>query len=334
MLSICIPTYNRAVFLQGLLENIFSEMAYSEYLNDVQILVVDGNSSDNTSQIIEAFNGDGRRIKYYKREEKVGIDKDILKCIEISDGVYCWLLSDDDRLTTGAIKNLVNHLRNERDLTGCFVNRQPYDFLMKKKVVESKGWPGRLLMKDQIFIDKVECFNWIGMDFGFLSSQVVKRSEWQKVIEGDVFGELYNSYYLMAHIIFKMMDKKFKWLYISNPLVKQRTGNDSFLKRDGIMKRQLIEHNSFQIILDRHYHKESEVRKEFFRKMVKRLPRALANLKSQHIGYSLQFRLFKLYYDKYRQYPAFWIKVIPVFFVPNIIFNIVKKVYFKYLVHC
>lgn len=333
LLTICIPTYNRAALLHGLIENIFSEIDQSDYSEDVQILIVDGNSEDNTPQIIEEFKIGGRRIKYFRRENKVGIDRDILKCIELSDGEYCWLFSDDDRLTSGAIKHLVDILREEGNLTGCFCNRQSYDFQMKKKVAEAKGWPGRILKEDHIFIDKAECFKWIGMDFGFLSSQVVKRSEWQSVVEGEIFGELYNSYYLMVHIIFRMMDKKFKWLYINKPLVKQRTGNDSLLNREGIMKRQLVEHNSFQIILDKHYDKESEVRKEIFRKMVARVPRALANLKSQHMGYSLQFRLIKLYYDKYKNYPAFWFKVIPVFLVPNIIFNIVKKVYFKYLVH-
>jgi abequosyltransferase len=333
LLAICIPTYNRSSFLKGLLENIYSELKASENVRNVQIVVVDGNSSDNTAEVVTQFE-DKLSLKYFKREKREGIDKDILKCVELSDGKYCWLFSDDDRLASGSISHILKLLSHEKNLTGCFCNRIPYDSHMERRVAEIKGWPGKIIKADRIFKDKAEFFKCIGMDFGFISSQVVKRSTWQEIADNEVFGDLSNTYYLMAHIIARMMDREFKWLYISNPLVKQRTGNDSFLEQEGIVKRQLIEHNSFQIILDRHYDKESKVRKKFFSKMVDRLPRAIANLKSQHIGYRLQYRLLKLYYDKYKHYLAFWFKVIPVFFVPNIIFCIVKRLYFKYLVRC
>jgi abequosyltransferase len=328
-LTICIPTYNRSFFLKGLIENILSEIDECGLSEDVQILIVDGNSEDNTMDIIENSKNRGK-LKYYRRKKKEGIDKDILKCVELSDAEYCWLFSDDDRLTTRAISHLVNTLRREENLTGCFCNRKAYDFQIEKEVAEVKDWPGKIIKEDRIFTDKAKCFNYIGMDFGFISSQVIRRSEWQKVVEKEDFGELYNSYYLMVHIISRMMDKKFKWLYISKPLIKQRTGNDSLLNSKGVIERQIIEHNSFEKIVGRHYDSKSEEYKIFFKKMVNRLPRVIANLKSQNINYKTQYRLLKLYYGKYNSYSLFWLKVIPIFFLPNIIFNLIKKMYFKY----
>lgn len=329
LLSICIPTYNRASLLKGLIENIFSEIGKSGNGADVQIVIVDGGSEDNTSEIIQKLTSTGE-IKYYRREKKEGIDKDILKCIEIAAGEYCWLFSDDDRFSTGAINYLLNTLRKERDLTGCFCNRKSYDFKMEREVAEARDWPGKSIKEDHIFTDKAECFKRIGMDLGFISSQVVKRSSWQEIVEGESFGDLSNSCYLMVHIIGRMMDKKFKWLYISKPMVKQRTGNDSFLKSRGVIERQMIEHNSFEKVLNCHYSSASEEYKIFFSKMVNRLPRVIANLKSQGIDYKIQFRLFKLYHAKYSHYQAFWFKVVPVFFPPNVVFSIIKKIYFKY----
>lgn len=316
--------------LKELLFNIYSELSTRELLDSVQVVVIDGNSSDTTSQVAQEFLGKFR-LKYFKRDKREGIDRDILKCIELSDGAYCWLFSDDDRFTPGAINHLLNILKREKDLTGCFCNRTPYDALMEKKVAEISGWPGRFIKNDLAFTDKSDFFKSIGMDFGFISSQVVKKSVWQEVVQTEDFRELDGTLYLMAHIISRMMDRDFKWLFLSRPMLKQRTGNDSFLN-EGIMKRQQIEHNSFQLILDRHYAPESAERKAFFRKMVHRLPRALANLKSQQIGYGLQFHLLKLYYLRYKSYPAFWLKVIPIFLIPNLTFEIVKKVYFKYMV--
>jgi len=329
LLTIGIPTLNRSSMLKGLLDNIYSELEASGNVRNVQIVVVDGNSGDNTAEVVTQFENK-LSLKYFKREKRKGIDKDILKCVELSDGEYCWLISDDDRITFGAISHLLRMLTEEKNLTGCFCNRIPYDLHMKKKVAEIRGWPGKIIKEDRIFIDKAEFFKYIGMDFGFISSQVVKRSTWQEIVDAEVFGDLSATYYLMAHIIARMMDRKFKWLYISKPLVKQRTGNDSFLKQDGIMARQLIEHNSFQIILDRHYDKGSEVRKEFFRKIVYRLPRVVANLKSQNINYRTQWKLLKLYCSKYNEYSLFWLNAVPLFFLPNVLFILTRKVYFKY----
>lgn len=329
LLTICIPTYNRSVLLKGLIENILAEIDKSGHAENVQILIVDGKSEDNTAQMIEELKV-GERLKYYRREKKEGIDKDILKCVELAGGKYCWLFSDDDRLTDGAISHMVNTLIREEDLTGCFCNRISYDFQLEKKVAQIKGWPGEIGKEDRLFTDKTECFKYIGMDFGFISSQVVKRSEWQKVVESDDFGELYHSYYLMVHIIGRMMDKKFKWLYIHKPLVKQRTGNDSLLKIKGVVERQIVEHNSFEKIISRHYDKQSQEYKIFFKKMVDRLPRVIANLKSQNVDYKTQYRLLKLFYSKYNYYFSFWLEVIPIFFLPNIIFILIKKIYFKY----
>jgi len=331
ILTICIPTYNRAELLKGLIENIYSEVSNCDDADEIQILVVDGNSEDNTTDIIRELQAKGN-IKYFRRSEKVGIDRDILKCIELAEGKYCWLFSDDDRITKGAIRYLLDTLKEYENVTGCFCNRISYDFQMEKKVAEASGWPGKIFKNNRIFTDKSDCFKIIGMDFGFISSQIVKRSEWQKVVEGQDFGELYFTYYLMVHIIGKIMDNNFMWLYIDRPLVMQRTGNDSLLNVKGIMERQKIEHNNFEKILKIHYGTNNIVYKKFFKKMVDRLPRVVANIKSNGVDYKTQYNILMLYDSKYKGYISFWIKVVPIFFIPNKVFKIIKNIYFKYCI--
>jgi abequosyltransferase len=331
ILTICIPTYNRATLLKGLIENIFSEIDKCKEAGVIQILVIDGNSEDNTADIIHELQAKGN-IKYFRRSERVGIDRDILKCVELADGKYCWLFSDDDRMTTGAISYFLDTLKENENVTGCFCNRISYDFQMEKKVAEASGWPGKIFKNNRFFTDKSECFKFIGMDFGFISSQVVKRSEWQKVSESNDFRDLYFSYYLMVHIIGRIMDNNFIWLYIDRPLVKQRTGNDSLLNVKGVLERQKIEHNNFEIILLKHYDTKHIIYKSFFKKMVDRLPRVVANFKSNNIDYKTQYHLFMLYNSKYKGYISFWIKVVPIFIIPNKVFMIIKNIYFKYCI--
>jgi len=331
LLALCIPTYNRSKYLKGLLENISLELDKHRIFDDIQIIIVDGQSDDDTETMVTTFQIECE-LKYYRRKAKVGIDKDIIKCVELSDAEYCWLFSDDDRFTDGAISYLLDVLRKEKDLSGCFCNRVTFDFKLERKVAEASGWPGKILNNDRLFVDKSESFKCIGMDFGFISSQVINSSRWKKAVGNEDYGDLYKSYYLMVHIIGKIMNEKFRWLYIHRPLVMQRTGNDSLLNKEGVIKRQTIEHRSFENILNHHYGYGTEEHYVFFKKMVNRLPRVIANLKSQNISYSTQVHLFKLYYNKYGQYLQFWCLVAPIFLIPNIIFLYIKKFYFKFLV--
>lgn len=299
--------------------------------NDLQVIIVDGHSIDDTEEMVESFkiNCD---LKYFRRQTNEGIDKDIIKAVELSDAEYCWLFSDDDRIAEGALSYLLGVLKKEKDLTGCFINRLSYDFKLEKKVAEASQWPGKVFTGNQLFVEKSECIKTIGMDFGFLSSQLISTARWKKALGNEDYGELYKSCYMFIHIIFKMMNENFKWLYIHRPLFMQRTGNDSFLSRVGVIDRQMIEHNGFENILTLHYNHGSEEHYVFFKKMVNRLPRVIANLKSQNISYSTQVHLFKLHLKKYRRYGRFWYSVVPVFFIPNIFLLYVKKFYFRYLV--
>jgi abequosyltransferase len=331
LLSICIPTYNREVLLKGLIENILEEIENFKCHKDVQVVIVDGCSTDNTIQIVEEFSP-RMNIKYFRRDNKEGIDKDILKCIEIASGEFCWLFSDDDRFMPGAINNVLNVLKKNTEITGCFCNRISYDSKMKKKVHETKSWPSEHFHEDKILTDKSECFKYLGMDLGFISSQIVNRAAWKNITIKENLDILCDTCYLMFHIIAKIMNDKFNWYYISTPLLKQRTGNDSFLKSKGVMNRQLIEHENFSKLVLLHYDKKSKEYYLFFKKMVNRLPRVIANLKSQKLDYVIQLKLITLLFKKYYYYPCFWLKTVPIFLLPNFLFIFIKKLYFNYII--
>jgi abequosyltransferase len=328
LLTICIPTYNRAHMLGPLLNRLRDRIVDSGLTSTVQILVLDGGSQDHTPQLLKSAAG----ITYFRRGQRVGIDRDILKCVELADGKYCWLFSDDDDFAPDAIDYVVDFLEKNQDLTGVFCNRIPYDSFMEKPVSEVVNWPGNTLNTDKLYTKKSECFSGIGMDFGFISSQIVNRSAWQRVVSSCEFSDLTTTYYLMVHIIGKMMEKPFKWFYISKPLVKQRTGNDSLLISKGVIHRQTIEHENFDRIIRLHFHIESAEYRRFFLKMVRRLPRVIANLKAQELRFNDQTKLLKLYYRKYRHYPDFWFAAVPIFLLPNFIFKAIKKLYFDLLV--
>jgi abequosyltransferase len=331
LLSVCIPTYNRSGYLKGLLENISLEVIKYNLSDELQIIIVDGHSKDDTEDMVDSFKIQCD-LKFFRRQINQGIDKDIIKAVELSDAEYCWFFSDDDRIAEGALSYLLGVLRKEKNLTGCFINRYSYDFKLEKKVTEASKWPGKIFTGDRLFTNKSDCIKTVGQDFGFLSSQLINTDRWKKALGNEDYGDLYKSSYMFVHIIFKMMNEDFKWLYIHRQLFNQRTGNDSFLSRVGVIKRQKIELDNLQNILKLHYdHKTIEYYK-FLKKMLIRLPRVLANMKSQGITFSTQVYLFKLHLNKYGKYSRFWYTVVPIYLAPNIVFRYVKKFYFKYLI--
>ncbi len=62
-LSICIPTHNRARFIKETLENVISQAD-----DAVEIVIVDGASTDNTEEVARFFQQKFENIIYYRGE--------------------------------------------------------------------------------------------------------------------------------------------------------------------------------------------------------------------------------------------------------------------------
>ena len=87
-LSVCIPTYNFGRFIGETLESIVRQAT-----EEVEIVVLDGGSTDNTTEVVEGFRDAFPRLRYYRQDFKGGIDRDMAKSVELARGEYCWLFS-------------------------------------------------------------------------------------------------------------------------------------------------------------------------------------------------------------------------------------------------
>lgn len=90
LVSIGIPTYNRAnSYLKQAIEN-----AISQTYPNIEIIISDNCSSDNTEQLVRSFS-DGR-IRYYKQERNIGPNNNFNFCLNQANGAYFLLFQDDD----------------------------------------------------------------------------------------------------------------------------------------------------------------------------------------------------------------------------------------------
>ncbi|MBO2009524.1 glycosyltransferase family 2 protein [Hymenobacter negativus] len=110
ILSIGIPTYNRAPLLKLCLENLFNQLA--EYAEVVEVLVSNNASTDHTKQIVESFQEQYKQLRYSENQTNGGPDFNIAKCFELATAKYVWVFSDDDLLLPNALKYIIPLLQN------------------------------------------------------------------------------------------------------------------------------------------------------------------------------------------------------------------------------
>lgn len=102
MISICIPTYNRAATLANAIAS-----AQSQTYADIEILVLDNHSTDGTEAVVrEAARGD-RRIGLLRHRENIGMARNFSACITEARGEYVKFLCDDDLLEPGCVAKLL-----------------------------------------------------------------------------------------------------------------------------------------------------------------------------------------------------------------------------------
>lgn len=109
LLTIAIPTWNRAAYLEQNLLQLAAEMR-GVAPGHVELLVSDNHSTDATPAVVEKAQRAGLAIRYVRNAENLGWGRNFAQCFELASGKYLLLLGDDDLLTDGALPLLVDRL--------------------------------------------------------------------------------------------------------------------------------------------------------------------------------------------------------------------------------
>lgn len=125
LLTIAIPTWNRAPYLEANLTRI-TDLLDSCQINEIEILVVDNASSDNTSEVVSKFQKKFSFVKYIKNDENIGPIANFLKAISVVETKYLHLLGDDDFLDEKYFEYIPKIL-NDQDYGVIFFNSYGFD---------------------------------------------------------------------------------------------------------------------------------------------------------------------------------------------------------------
>lgn len=113
ILTIAIPTFNRADFLSHTLERIQAQRSAMEN-GKVELLVCDNHSDDSTPDVLRAFQALDPSIRITRHNTNIGPDHNTAACFMLAHGRYVWLLGDDDFPVDGLLARLVPFLEESK----------------------------------------------------------------------------------------------------------------------------------------------------------------------------------------------------------------------------
>lgn len=124
VLSISIPTYNRAGILEQTLDALFSQIETHALHNDVEVIVSDNNSGDNTHAVVKKYADQNKyRLIYHKNKTNLGVIRNILELLPLCSGEFWMFYGDDDKIPNGNLPLLVSCLKQHNDMP-VFMFRQ------------------------------------------------------------------------------------------------------------------------------------------------------------------------------------------------------------------
>lgn len=166
LLSISIPTYNRARYLADNLAQLAAELR-GVPTGTVQLLVSDNCSPDGTTAVVEQARAAGLPVEYVRNETNLGWALNFAQAFDLSRGRYVLMMGDDDLFVDGTLARLLARLA-----LGCYgvVCLRPYGYENDFRK-EFPGGRGR----ERIFDDSNEFLLATAKYFTLTSSLVLDR---------------------------------------------------------------------------------------------------------------------------------------------------------------
>ena len=137
MISIVIPTFNEVKNIVPLLKTLISLINNFEY----EIIVVDDDSPDGTSQAIDKFMQDNKSIKLITRIGRSGLSSAIKEGLIFAQGKYLLVLDGDGQHEPTFILNMINTIKKNKAaivIGSRFLNSSTLEGLSKKRSLGSK----------------------------------------------------------------------------------------------------------------------------------------------------------------------------------------------------
>lgn len=182
-LSVVIPTYNRADFLD------FSLAAHVPLFRKcgIQIFIFDNASTDSTTEVVNKWSLEYPLISYLRHDENVGADLNFELALKAPDTDYVWLLGDSYLLPEIGIDYILN-------IDKCITN---YDLVVMNLM-------GALALPSKNYID----YNDLLVDLGGLMSCMSCLVYSRKLLSEAEFFRYRETNFIQTGVVFEYIAKQ------------------------------------------------------------------------------------------------------------------------------
>lgn len=213
LLTIAIPTCNRAAFLQELLETLEDQLKGEPR---VELLISDNASHDNTPLVVKEFVGRGLCLRCIRNPQNVGPDANFLQCFQQARGKYLWLFSDDDLVLPGAIAQILRYCES-RDYDLIWISSYPFN--SPHTPTQVKPCTSAIDLTDAIaYVKRVHIF------FSFISGNIINR-ETVLAAGPKPFSDLIGTGLMQLGWAYTALNHFSRGLYIAEKLIAVRANN-------------------------------------------------------------------------------------------------------------
>jgi glycosyltransferase involved in cell wall biosynthesis len=302
LLTIAIPTYNRAEYLRLCLDHIFRQVSGWKEL--IEIIISDNCSTDDTPLVVESYRGGGHEFRYVRNEENIGADGNFAQCFALATGKYVLLFGDDDILLNGAITRIVEVLK-AGDYGLVYLNSYGFTTDYAREMPSQNTTATSIYQDPATFIDRVNY--WIT----FASGNIINKSLIPPDFDGNEF--------IGTHLV------QLKWVLTAlfaareNAVVEEysvafRTANTGGYRLCEVFGTNM--NTIFNTFVSRGFPRsyfdviQSKLVKTFF-------PNLILIQRRQSSGFSFESEdYFRALHSVFSRFPSFWLVTVPVLKLP------------------
>jgi len=145
-ISIILPVHNGEAFLKKTISSI-----QNQEFKDIEIIIIDDQSTDNSTILVEDLIKNEPRITFYKNQENKGVLFTKTRGVSLAKGKYVMIIDDDDKyLQKDAFTTLYNEAeKNNLDILG-FKSISSKFFYNKNEYNNSEAFESQVIYQKQL----------------------------------------------------------------------------------------------------------------------------------------------------------------------------------------
>ncbi|OGV76376.1 MAG: hypothetical protein A3I83_05555 [Methylotenera sp. RIFCSPLOWO2_02_FULL_45_14] len=300
MLSIAIPTFNRAEWLRLCLSRLVPQL---EGLNEqVEVKIYDNASPDNTGEVAKSFLIENLPLTYIRNSENIGSDRNIAQCFNLAKGRYVLILGDDDVLLDGALQKIMS-LLSSGEYGAVFVSAYGYNnnFIKER--------PFQMIAAPIIFSDMDTYVKKCSTNAAFISSIIINRS---CAVDTDA-QSFVGTALVQTYLFYEAISRNHQTIFVPEYLIAAKRIENRDYDVVNIFTHDF--NMALQYLVDRGLSLSTVV--SINKKLLWYfLPIHLINLRATNIEKSRVEDAYNNLYNLYHQEPLFWLCCMPILKFP------------------